>query len=77
MVDFIYMGLLELRGARTENNKMKNSLPKGDSNPVPSAYEANSLSVALLDLISIGNLKVDHVLPWGTGKKYTCITWKM
>ena len=41
---------------------MKNSCPQWDSNPVPSAYEANSLSIALLDLISIEHLKVERVL---------------
>ena len=30
--------------------------------PVPSAYEANALTIALLDVISIEHLKVDHVL---------------
>ena len=42
MVDFICDGLLELYlGMRVENYKMKNSFPRWDSNPVPSAYEAN------------------------------------
>ena len=34
-----------------------------DSNPVPSTYEVNSLSFALLDLKSIEHLKVDRLLP--------------
>ena len=42
MVDFIYMGLLDLFGTRTENYKMKNSYPQWDLNPGPSAYEAVS-----------------------------------
>ena len=51
MVDFICMGILYLRGARTENYKMKNSCPQWDSNPGPSAYEANALKVELLEMI--------------------------
>ena len=46
---------------------MKNSYPQLDSNPVPPAYEANSLSIALLDLISI-----EHT---DTNYKFTCTTW--
>ena len=42
---------------------MKNSCPQWDSKPVPTVYEANLLSIALLDLISIDHLKVDHVFP--------------
>ena len=46
MVDFIYMGFIDLLVARTENYKMKkNSCPQSDSNPGPFAYEATSLSV--------------------------------
>ena len=56
MVDFIYMGLLDLGGARTENYKMKISCPQWNSNPGPSAYEANALSVVLLELITIDHL---------------------
>ena len=41
---------------------MKNYCLQWDSNPVPSSYEANALSILLLDLISIGDLKVDRVL---------------
>ena len=52
MVGFICMGFLDLWGARTENNKMKNSCPLWDSNPGPSAYEANALSVELLEQIN-------------------------
>ena len=51
MVDFICMGLLDLWGARTENYKMKHFCPQWDSNPGPSAYEPNALSVELLELI--------------------------
>ena len=58
MVDFIYMGLLDLFGTLTENYKMKNSCPHWDSNPGPSAYEANALSIELLELINIDHLKV-------------------
>ena len=43
--------------------KMTNSCPQWDSNPEPSAYEANGLTIALLDLKSIEDLKVDRVLP--------------
>ena len=58
MVDFISMGLFDLFETRTENHKMKNSCPQWDSNPGPSAYEANALSVKLLELIDIDHLKV-------------------
>ena len=51
MVDFVFMGLLDLWEAQTKNDKMKNSCPQWDSSPGPSAYEAKSLSVALLDQI--------------------------
>ena len=37
---------------------MKNSCPQWDSNRGPSAYEANALSVELLELIYIEQLKV-------------------
>ena len=40
---------------------MKNSIEQWDSNPVPSAYEANVLAIALQDLISIEHLKVDRI----------------
>ena len=53
MVDFIYIGLLDQWRAQTENCKMKNSCLQWDSNPGPSAYEAKSLNVELLDKISI------------------------
>ena len=43
--------------------KWKNYCPQWDSNPTPSAYEANALTIALLDLISIEHLKLDCVLP--------------
>ena len=63
MVDFICEDLLELWLPRTDNNKMKYSCPHYDSNPVPSAYEANALTIAQLDLISIEHLKVYRILP--------------
>ena len=63
MVDFICMGLLELLGARTENYKMKNSCSQLDSNPAPSAKEANSLGIALLHLTTTEHLKFERVLP--------------
>ena len=47
MVDFIFMGLLHLWWARTENDKMNNSCHPCDSNPGPSGYDANSLSYAI------------------------------
>ena len=53
MVVFICMGLLDMWGARTEND---------DKNPVVPAYEANSTSVALEEQISFGHLNVDRVL---------------
>ena len=42
---------------------MKNSCPQWDSNLVPSVYEANLLSIGLLDLISVEHLIVDRILP--------------
>ena len=51
---------LEYRPVMSANRdyKMKNSCPKWDSNPGASAYEANALSVELLELINIDHLKV-------------------
>ena len=49
--------------AHTENYKMRNYCPQLDSNPGPSAYEAKSLSIALLDQIFIELLNVDRILP--------------
>ena len=63
MVDFICMGLLELRVARTENYKMKYSWRQWDSNLVPFTYEANSLSITQIDQISIAHLEIDRILP--------------
>ena len=37
---------------------MKNSFPQWDSNPGPSAYEANAVGVELLELINADHLKV-------------------
>ena len=53
MNDLIFMGLLDLSVAQTENYKMKNSCPQLDWSAGPSASEAKSLSVALLDEVSI------------------------
>ena len=76
MVDFICIGLLDLWGARTENYKMKNASPQWDSNPGPSAYEANALSVELLELINIDHLKVTAFY-LSFLCKFTCTTWSM
>ena len=62
MVDFIGMDRLQLRGVRTENYKMIHACTQLHSNPVPFAYEANALSIVLLDLLSFEHLKVDRVL---------------
>ena len=50
---------------RSVNRELQNEkfLPTVGFKPVPSAYEANMLSIALLDPISIEHLKVNHVLP--------------
>ena len=61
MADFIFMGLLDLWRARTENYKLKRACPQWDSNPVPSANEAISLSVVLLEQIFIEHLNVDRI----------------
>ena len=62
MVGFICMGLLDLWGTRVEREyKMNKSCPQRDSNPKPSAYEANTLNFALL--ISIEHLKLERLLP--------------
>ena len=58
IVVFICMGLLDRFGTRTENYKMKNSCSLSDLNQGPSAYEADALSVELLELINIDHLKV-------------------
>ena len=63
MVDFICMRLLDLWGAQIENYKMKNSSAECDSNPVPSAFEENLLSIVLLDQIYIEDSKVYRALP--------------
>ena len=54
--DMVAFGLLDLWWI--EKHKMKNSCPQWDSNPGPSAYEANALSVELLELINSDHLKV-------------------
>ena len=74
MVDFICMGLLDLRGARTENYEMKNSCQQWDSNPGPSAYEADEPSVELLELINIDHLKASAFY-LSVLSKITCATW--
>ena len=58
MIDFICLGLIDLFEKRTDNYKNKNSGPKWDSSPGPSAYEANLLSVEQLELINIDPVKV-------------------
>ena len=58
MVDFIFMGVVDLFGTRTKNYKMKNACPQWDSNPPPSAYYANALNVEPLKLINIDHLKM-------------------
>ena len=76
MIDFICMGLFDLWWARIENYKMKNACQKWDSNPGPSAYEANALSVELLELIYIAHLKVTAFYP-SVLLKITCTTCEM
>ena len=62
MVDLIRMGYLscEERDARITKWII---LAHWDSNRVRSAHKGNSLSIVLLDQISIPHLKVDHILP--------------
>ena len=50
-VDFICMGLLGLQGAKTENNKMKNSCPYRDSNSRPLILKSSALSIWPSNLI--------------------------
>ena len=63
MVDFILHGLT--RPVRTANRecKIETSCPQWDSNPGPSAYEDDLLSVVLLYEIYTKHLNVDRVLP--------------
>ena len=63
MVDIICVGFLDLWGAQTENYYMTNSCLQWVSIQGPFAYEAKSLSVALLDHmhVSIDHLNGDHV----------------
>ena len=63
MVDFLCKVLLKLWETRVKNYRMENSCQLWDLTPVSSAYEANALSIALLDLIFIKHLKVDHAVP--------------
>ena len=58
MVDLICMRLLDLWETRTKNYKMENSWQQWDSDLGDSTYEANELSVDLLELIYIDHLKV-------------------
>ena len=58
MVDLNCMGLLDLFGTRTENYKIKSTCPQWDSNPGTSAYEVNTLSDKLLELINIDHIKL-------------------
>ena len=46
MVDFISMGLLDMRGSRTDNYKMKNSCPHWDLNQGSFASDANGSVLA-------------------------------
>ena len=50
--------------------KKKKFCPQWNLNPVPSANEANALTIALLDLLSIENAKVYRVLPEFAIKMY-------
>ena len=49
--NFIYMGLLGLQGAKTENYKMKHSCPYRDSNSRPLILKSSALSMRLSSLI--------------------------
>ena len=57
VVDFICMGLLERELQNEKNAHFWIRIR------LTSVYEANSLTIALLDLIYIEHLKIDHVLP--------------
>ena len=63
MVDFICKGLLGLSGMRVGITKWKILARSGIRTLVPSAYKANTLTIVLLDLISIEHLKVDQNSP--------------
>ena len=76
MVDFICMGLLDLWWARTDNYKMKNYCPQWDAHPGPSANEASTLTVELLELININYLKVT-LFYLSVLLIVTCTVWKM
>ena len=62
VISFTCNGLT--RPVKSSNQKLQNEkfLPTVDSNPVPFAYEANSLSVVILYLIYIEQFKVDRLL---------------
>ena len=47
----------------SEHYKMKKNLTTMGFESVPSAYEANALTIELRDMISIEHLKIDRVLP--------------
>ena len=58
MVDVMCMGLLELRGARSDNNRMINSCQQRDSNSRPLDCEAITVTVCRLrDLIHYRQVK--------------------
>ena len=52
IIDFICMDLHELRGARSENYKLKYSCPQRNSNPRPLDFEATTKSTRLRYLIN-------------------------
>ena len=43
--------------------EMNKSCPQQNSDTVPSVYEANALTIALLELMYVEHLKLDRVLP--------------
>ena len=61
MLDFICEGLLEMWGTKVERELHNDKFLQLES--VLSAYEANTLIIALRDLISIKQFKIDRVLP--------------
>ena len=61
MIDFICTGLLNLQGAKTENNKMKNSCPYRDLNSRPLIIKSSALSIALCSLIYKRQFKIYSV----------------
>ena len=63
IVYLICIGLFELSGVRTDNSKTRKYCLQMDSKPLPSAYGATALTIALLyvDQVSIEQLKADRV----------------